>query len=126
MNTQKVKRVPRGTLLAHKRVDLDEQIYHQVIEVVANEFNLPVSKMISKRKLFDMVMARNMAFYILHTTYRQRASQIAPYFLRDRTTVLHAVNNFPKDIKYIPFYYERYESVLKTLGKQPTEVYALK
>jgi chromosomal replication initiation ATPase DnaA len=125
MNTQKVKRVPRGTLLAHKRLELDSQVYNQVIEIVANEFGLPVSKMICKRRNFELVMARNMAFYILHTTYRQRASQIGPYFHRDRTTVLHAVNNFSRDLRYIPFYMERYESILKTLGRLPETIYAL-
>jgi chromosomal replication initiation ATPase DnaA len=126
MSIQKVKRVPRGTLLAHKRLDLDTEIYKQVIEIVANEFGLPVSKMICRRRNFELVMARNMAFYILHTTYRQRASQIAPYFHRDRTTVLHAVNNFHRDINYIPFYFEKYESILKTLGRLPEAIYALR
>jgi chromosomal replication initiation ATPase DnaA len=125
MNTQKVKRIPRGTLLAHKRLELDSEVYKQVIEIVANEFGLPVSKMICKRRNFELVMARNMAFYILHTTYRQRASQIGPYFHRDRTTVLHAVNNFSRDLRYIPFYMERYESILKTLGTLPETIYAL-
>jgi chromosomal replication initiation ATPase DnaA len=125
MSIPKAKRVPRGTLLAHRRVDLDKEMYQYVIELVAKEFDLPVSKMICKRRNFELVMARNMAFYILHTTYRQRASQIAPYFKRDRTTVLHAVNNFQKDIKYVPFYMERYESILQTLGEEK-QIYALR
>jgi chromosomal replication initiation ATPase DnaA len=124
MSIPKAKRVPRGTLLAHRRVDLDKEMYQYVIELVAKEFDLSVPKMICKRRNFELVMARNMAFYILHTTYRQRASQIAPYFKRDRTTVLHAVNNFQKDIKYVPFYMERYESILETLG-EPKNIYAL-
>ena len=125
MSIPKAKRVPRGTLLAHRRVDLDKEMYQYVIELVAKEFDLPVSKMICKRRNFELVMARNMAFYILHTTYRQRASQIAPYFKRDRTTVLHAVNNFQKDLEYVPFYMERYESVLQTLGEEK-QIYALR
>lgn len=119
-------RVPRHTLLAHKRLELDTEVYKQVIDIVANEFDMPVNKMICRRRNFELVMARNMAFYILHTTYRQKASQIAPYFHRDRTTVLHAVNNFHRDLKYIPFYFERYESIIKTLGKLPEEIYALR
>jgi chromosomal replication initiation ATPase DnaA len=125
MSIPKAKRVPRGTLLAHRRVDLDKEMYQYVIELVAKEFDLPVPKRICKRRNFELVMARNMAFYILHTTYRQRASQIAPYFKRDRTTVLHAVNNFQKDIKYVPFYMERYESILQTLGEEK-QIYALR
>ncbi len=125
MTTPKAKRVPRGTLLAHKRLELDHEVYNQVIEIVANEFGLPVNKMICRRRNFELVLARNMAFYILHTTYRQRASQIAPYFKRDRTTVLHAVNNFQKDLEYVPFYMERYESVLQTLGEEK-QIYALR
>jgi chromosomal replication initiation ATPase DnaA len=123
MTTPKVKRVPRGTLLAHKRIDLDKEMYNYVINLVAKEFDLSVPKMICKRRNFELVMARNMAFYILHTTFRQRASQIAPYFKRDRTTVLHAVNNFQKDLKFVPFYMERYESILKTLD-EPKQIYA--
>jgi len=124
MTTQKANRVPRGSLLAHKRVDLDKKMYDYVIALVAKEFDIPVPRLICKRRHFELVMARNMAFYILHTTFRQRASQIAPHFKRDRTTILHAVNNFQKDLKYVPFYMERYESILDTLGEQK-QIYAL-
>ena len=65
MITTKIKRIPRGTLLAHKRLELDTEIYKQVIEIVANEFGLPVSKMICRRRNFELVMARNMAFYMM-------------------------------------------------------------
>jgi chromosomal replication initiation ATPase DnaA len=123
MTTQKV-RLPRISLLTHKRVNIEEEVYSDVIELVAKEFNTPASKILCKKRNFELVMARNMACYILHVVYKQKASQIAPYFKRDRTTILYAVNNFPNDLKQIPFLMERYESVLNTIHNY-SKIYAL-
>lgn len=116
MITQKHRPRPqRGSLLTQRRVDILNEVYEDVIHSVAREYGVPVAKMLSKRRNFEYVMARNMACYILHTTFRQRASQIAPHFFRDRTTILHAVNNFPKDMNQLPYLKDTYEYVLNRL-----------
>lgn len=118
-------RPPRVSLLTHKKVAVQVDIYNDVIGAVAREFGMPVSKMTCKRRNFELVMARNMACYILHLTFKQKASQIAPFFNRDRTTILHAVNNFPKDLKQVPFLMEKYELVLNRISWMHSTIYAL-
>ena len=119
-------RVQRVSLLTERRVTIVQDIYNDVIGAVAREFNIPVAKMTCKRRNFDLVMARNMAAYILHTTFKQKASQIAPHFFRDRTTILHGVNSFKKDIKQVPFLQETYEIVMSRISHLHSKVYALK
>lgn len=125
MITQSLRQT-RSSLLIERRVNIVEDIYFDVISAVAKEFGIPVSKLTCKRRNFELVMARNMACYILHTTFKQKASQIAPYFYRDRTTILHAVNSFPKDLEQIPFLMEKYELVVNLISHWHSKIYALK
>ena len=125
MITQSLRQT-RASLLIQRRVNIVEDIYFDVISAVAKEFGIPVSKLTCKRRNFELVMARNMACYILHTTFKQKASQIAPYFFRDRTTILHAVNSFPKDLEQIPFLMEKYEYVMNLISHMHSKIYALK
>ena len=125
MITQKPRLRPqRVSLLTERRVEIVMDIDNDVVNAVAREYGVPVAKMMSKRRNFELVMARNMACYILHTTFKQKASQIAPYFHRDRTTILHAVNNFPKDIEQVPFLKETYDYVMSRIVNTHS-VYAL-
>ena len=126
MITQKPRLRPqRVSLLTERRVEIVMDIYNDVVNAVAKEYGVPVAKMMSKRRNFELVMARNMACYILHTTFKQKASQIGPFFFRDRTTILHAVNNFPKDIEQVPFLKETYDLVMSRIINT-NSVYALK
>jgi chromosomal replication initiation ATPase DnaA len=124
MITQNLRNT-RASLLTQKKVTIVEDIYADVISSVAREFGYPVSKITCKRRIFELVMARNMACYILHTTFKQKASQIAPYFYRDRTTILHALNNFPKDLKQVPFIKEKYDYVMMRIEHLHSTIYAL-
>jgi chromosomal replication initiation ATPase DnaA len=124
MTTQNLRNT-RASLLTQKKVTIVQDIYADVIGSVAREFGYPVTKITSKRRLFELVMARNMACYILHTTFKQKASQIAPYFYRDRTTILHALNNFPKDLKQVPFIKEKYDYVMMRIEHLHSTIYAL-
>lgn len=117
-------RPSREHLMTNKPIEIEKSLYKQVIENVASQFELSVKKVISKDRYRDQVLARNMAYYILHTAYKQKASQIAPYFKRDRTTVLHGLNTFVNDIEVIPFYMEKYEKVMDTLF-EPYQIYSL-
>ena len=124
MTTQNLRHT-RSSLLVSKRVTIVQDVYADVIGAVAREYGYPVSKITCKRRTFEVVMARNMACYILHTTFKQRASQIAPFFFRDRTTILHAVNSFTQDIKQIPFLKEKYDYVMNRIEHLHSTIYAL-
>ena len=117
-------RPSREHLMKDRIINIEKTLINQVIEKVADVYELPIKKMISKDRYRECVLSRNMAYYILHTAYKQKASQIAPHFKRDRTTVLHGLNTFVNDIEVIPFYMERYEKVMDSLF-EPNNIYAL-
>lgn len=118
-------RPSRENLIKNNPIKIEQSVLEDVINKVAEANGINVKKLASKDRDRDIVLARNMAYYILHTVYRQRASQIAPHFKRDRTTILHGLNTFLNDIEIIPFYMEKYESIMDTLVSK-SEIYALK
>ena len=124
MITMNRGRPSREHLMKDTIINIEKTLINQVIDKVADVYELPVKKMISKDRYRECVLARNMAYYILHTAYKQKASQIAPNFKRDRTTILHGLNTFVNDIEVIPFYMERYEKVMDSLF-EPNNIYAL-
>lgn len=117
-------RPSREHLMTNKAIEIEKSLFKMVIEKSAEVFEVPVKKLISKDRYRELVLARNMAYYILHTAYKQKASQIAPHFKRDRTTILHGLNTFVNDIEVIPFYMEKYEKVMDSLF-EPYQIYAL-
>lgn len=123
MNTVRT-RPSREHLMKDRIINIEKSLVKQVIDKVAEVYELPVKKLISKDRYRECVLARNMGYYILHTAYKQKASQIAPHFKRDRTTVLHGLNTFVNDIEVIPFYMEKYEKVMDCLF-EPNNIYAL-
>lgn len=118
-------RPTRESLLNNRVTKIDTKIFNNVIELVSKAFEVDIKKMAHKSRYRELVLARNMCYYILHTSYFQKASQIAPYFKRDRTTVLHGLNTFVNDIEVIPFYMEKYESVMDSI-ELPNNIYANK
>ncbi len=117
-------RPSREHLMNNKLIDVEKSLINHVIDKVSATFDIRVKKLLSKDRYRDCVLARNMAYYIIHTAYQQRASQIAPHFFRDRTTILHGLNTFLNDIEVIPFYMERYEQVMDTIFES-NNIYAL-
>ena len=117
-------RPSREHLMKDRIINIEKSLVKQVIDKVAEVYELPVKKLISKDRYRECVLARNMGYYILHTAYKQKASQIAPHFKRDRTTILHGLNTFVNDIEVIPFYMEKYEKVMDSLF-EPNNIYAL-
>ena len=117
-------RPSREHLMNNKLIDVEKSLINHVIDKVSATFDIPVKKLLSKDRYRDCVLARNMGYYIIHTAYHQRASQIAPHFNRDRTTILHGLNTFLNDIEVIPFYMERYEQAMDTLFES-NNIYAL-
>jgi chromosomal replication initiation ATPase DnaA len=104
-------RTPRHNLLKKKTLFVDQDIVDNLIKRVSKVTNVPEKLITKKGRYRPQVLARNMCFYILHVHYKQKAAQIAPYFNRDRTTVLHGINTFVNDVEVVPYYMEQYMEV---------------
>jgi chromosomal replication initiation ATPase DnaA len=108
-------RTPRQNLLKRKTLFVDQEIVDTLIKRVAKVTNVPEKLITKKGRYRPQVLARNMCFYILHVHYKQKSAQIAPYFNRDRTTVLHGINTFVNDVEVVPYYMEQYMEVRKKI-----------
>ena len=111
-------RMPRKSLLRPKNFEINPSIVDNVINKVATICDVKVSSITKKGRYREQVLARNMCFYILHVHYKQKSAQIAPYFNRDRTTVLHGINTCLNDLVVVPYYMENFQAV-KSLIKIP-------
>ena len=101
-------RTPRQNLLNRRDLNVDQDTVNNIISIVANVCNVDTKLITKKGRYRPQVLARNMCFYILHVHYKQKSAQIAPYFNRDRTTVLHGINTFVNDVEVVPYYMEQY------------------
>ena len=108
-------RMTRKSLLRPKNYEVDNVIVEKIINNAAKVFNIRPIMITNKGRFRENVLARNMCFYILHVHYRQKSAQIAPYFKRDRTTVLHGINTFANDVEVVPYYMEKYLEVRKKI-----------
>ena len=108
-------RMTRKSLLKPKNYEVDNVIVENVINNAAKIFNIRPIMITNKGRYRENVLARNMCFYILHVHYKQKSAQIAPYFKRDRTTVLHGINTFANDVEVVPYYMEKYLQVRKKI-----------
>ncbi len=105
-------RTPRQNLLKRKPLYVDQDIVNNIVSRVAKVCDVEERLITKKGRYRPQVLARNMCFYILHVHYKQKSAQIAPYFNRDRTTVLHGVNTFVNDVEVVPYYMEQYSDVM--------------
>jgi ATPase involved in DNA replication initiation len=108
-------RMTRKSLLRPKNYEVDKAIVDNVINHAANVFKIRPIMITNKGRYRENVLARNMCFYIIHVHYKQKSAQIAPYFKRDRTTVLHGINTFANDVEVVPYYMEKYLEVRKKI-----------
>jgi len=108
-------RMTRKSLLRPKNYEVDKAIVDNIINHAANVFKIRPIMITNKGRYRENVLARNMCFYILHVHYKQKSAQIAPYFKRDRTTVLHGINTFANDVEVVPYYMEKYMEVRKKI-----------
>lgn len=106
-------RTPREQLLEQKPkiVDTSTINHNELINAVKEVFELTNQSLVKKCRERELVLARNMCYFILHMNYKLRASQIAPLFKRDRTTILYGINTFVNDVEVVPYYMEKYEEV---------------
>ena len=108
-------RMTRKSLLKPKNYEVDNVIVENIINNAAKVFKIRPIMITNKGRYRENVLARNMCFYILHVHYKQKSAQIAPYFKRDRTTVLHGINTFANDVEVVPYYMEKYMEVRKKI-----------
>ena len=108
-------RMTRKSLLKPKNYEVDNVIVENIINNAAKVFKIRPIMITNKGRYRENVLARNMCFYILHVHYKQKSAQIAPYFKRDRTTVLHGINTFANDVEVVPYYMEKYLEVRKKI-----------
>jgi len=108
-------RMTRKSLLKPKNYEVDNVIVENIINNAAKVFKIRPIMITNKGRYRENVLARNMCFYILHVHYKQKSAQIAPYFKRDRTTVLHGINTFANDVEVVPYYMEKYQEVRKKI-----------
>lgn len=108
-------RTPRQNLLKRKDYFVDQTIVDNVIKNVAKVCEIRPESIVKKGRHREQVLARNMCFYILHVYYKQKSAQIAPYFKRDRTTVLHGVNTFVNDYEVLPDYMEKFTEAISNI-----------
>ena len=108
-------RTPRQNLFKRKIHNVDQDIVNNIVKQISIVTNLPEKVITKKGRYRPQVLARNMCFYILHVHYKQKAAQIAPYFNKDRTTVLHGINTFANDVEVVPYYMEKYQEVRKKI-----------
>ena len=108
-------RMTRKSLLRPKNYEVDIVTVEKIINNAAKVFNIRPIMITNKGRYRENVLARNMCFYILHVHYKQKSAQIAPYFKRDRTTVLHGINTFANDVEVVPYYMEKYQEVRKKI-----------
>lgn len=111
-------RTPREQLLEQrpKMVDTSTINHQELVNAVKEVFGLTKHSLTKKCRERDLVLARNMCYFILHMNYKLRASQIAPLFKRDRTTVLYGINTFVTDVELVPYYMEKYHAVLSKIN----------
>ena len=109
-------RMTRRSLLKKRVYHVDNDIVENIKIKVANICNIPVKNLTKKNRYREDVLARNMCFYILHVYYKQKSAQIAPYFNRDRTTVLYGINTCLNDLAVIPYYMEKLQEVRSSIN----------
>ena len=104
-------RTPRESLLKNKAIQVDDKLVDNLITLVCEVCNVEEKVIRRKNRHRELVLARNLCFFILHVHYKQKSAKIATYFNRDRTTILHGINTFVNDVEVVPFYMERYMEV---------------
>ena len=64
-------RPSREHLMTNKAIEIEKSLFKLVIDKVAETNEVSIKKLISKDRYRELVLARNMAYYILHTAYNQ-------------------------------------------------------
>ena len=72
----------------------------QVLQIVANNYNINVEDLKGKRKSNDITIPRQIAMYICRIYLKESLPKIGSEFGgKDHTTVMHAVNKIKKEVE---------------------------
>ncbi len=77
-----------------KTIDMDK-----IVNLVSQCFELPISKLKSKSRKKDIVVARNSAFYLARKHTDLSLKDIGAHFNRRHSTVLKGITNLEKEVK---------------------------
>ncbi len=80
-------------MLSPRSIDL----FNMVNKVVTEEFNVTVADLCSKIRTPQVVDAKFVAWYLLHTKYRRAFVIIADMYQKDHTTVINGVRRVQRD-----------------------------
>lgn len=120
-----VYRTKRANILRGPVIYIDQQIIDDLVRLTVERFQLKEGHIASKQRYHEVVIARNLCFYVLNVRYRIHPEAIAKMFFRDRTTVLHGTNRFLDDLDFLPYYKEHYEYIISQLPEPKTLSHAL-
>ena len=88
----------------------------KAIEAVSAITGIEVHNIMSKSRLRDVVLARNMCFSIMRDGLGMTFTSIANHFDKHHATIIFAVKVNDQDLAHSPLYRSRYESILTQLG----------
>ena len=88
----------------------------KAIEAVSAITGVEEHKMMSKSRLRDVVLARNMCFSIMRDALAMTFTSIANHFDKHHATIIFAVKVNDQDLANSPLYRSRNESILTQLG----------
>ncbi len=72
-----------------------------IAEKVCNYYQIKYGQMMSKYRGEEVTLARQMTMYLTKEKTELNGEEIAQIFNRDRTTVLHSIQNFSKKSSWV-------------------------
>ncbi len=70
-----------------------------VVRVVSEYYNIPKTEITGKKQKKELVHARQVSMFIMKNVFNMTVVEIAKYFDKDHTTVLHAINKIESQIQ---------------------------
>ncbi|MEO0270815.1 MAG: chromosomal replication initiator protein DnaA, partial [candidate division WOR-3 bacterium] len=70
-----------------------------VVRVVSEYYNIPKTEITGKKQKKELVQARQVSMFIMKNVFNMTVVEIAKYFDKDHTTVLHAINKIESQIQ---------------------------
>lgn len=85
----------------------------EIANIVCYEFNIALSQLTDKCRKHELITPRHTAIYLVHKKYKGQVSQnfIAKMFNRDRTTLIHAIQNVEGWIDVYPEFAEQIKRI---------------
>jgi len=69
-----------------------------IVRAVSEYYNMPKTEIMSKKQKKEHVLARQICMFLMKNIYNMQIVEIAKFFGKDHTTVLHSINKIEKKI----------------------------